>query len=706
MTESDKVEKHVFSEVTKPAEEDASPMPQRGSTQCTVISGSFALVRDEPASKTTDPHSSVQARDVCDGKVTSRGCDWADNHSPQPTTPVATRKRQRIHSPPSPEVNYEDGAWPQVKRVGDSGVQPLTPKPSPRYLVVESDTPGKPLSKCNMFAISKWFLGVSQSLQGRVSKSGSGFLVDCPSARVSWLMMRRDGSEFISLKIKVSEHRSLNSSKGVIWCPDLEGLEEAEILENLVDEGVSKVERCMRKKGGIKVPTHTLFLTFSRPTLPESITISCYLRCKVSLFVPKPLQCFTCYKFGHPSSKCKKKDNPLCGRCGHGIHEGTCPHAAFCSNCKGAHAPTSRQCPTYKKEALIKKIMSQRKIPFKEAKLEAEKEIEGSVPQKGKSYASAATAGTRAPAPNPSAPTTRNFDGIEMESQIGKGLPKAIRAEALALARNLGGTFRNRKESTSTQVEAPNTTGAKQAPKPNKKNQGSATQTQAKPGKATAPAPQAAEAKQASKPDKEPAPKTTKAGNNKGLAPTHQAARSQKVTPSSDPTSAPQAAGSEKEVTPAKQAAKPVSSSSKAKPGETPTPAPQAVGMKQALETPLPTSDNESEMEVASASTPQASEVQVSQTSPNSLKNGVSFATAAKEGTQNKARTKIDRPKEAYNFEFKLANQRAKKKSWSRKPRPNGDGPVVQNKYTPLGWNLSEDPEEMDANVSFPSDWN
>ena len=41
---------------------------------------------------------------------------------------------------------------------------------------------------------------------------------------------------------------------------------------------------------------------------------------------------------------------------------------------------------------MIKKIMVQRKIPFKEARNLAEQEIEGSVPQVGKSFANAAAA--------------------------------------------------------------------------------------------------------------------------------------------------------------------------------------------------------------------------------------------------------------------------------------------------------------------------
>ena len=725
MTESYTDQKHVFSEVAKQAGEDASPVPQRDSTQLTAISSPFPARLGE---RVQASGQDINTNDGIDWATYSQVSDWAScplpeegvslNESRESPEQSGPRKRSRIEAGlKSPEGRFADRAWPELElpSEGDAGTQHQPPKVTPRYLVVESITPDKPLTKCNIFAVNKWFKGVSTMLCGRVRKTGHCFLVDCPTERVSKMLLMRDGTEFISLKLRVSAHRTMNSSKGVIWCPDLEGIEEAEILENLQGEGVSHVERCMRKRGGIKVPTHTIFLTFDRPTLPESIIISCYLKCKVSLFVPKPLQCYTCFRFGHPSAKCRKKDKPICGRCGHEAHEDDCPQPALCPNCRGAHAPTSRQCPAFKKETLIKKLMVQKKIPFKAARLEAEKEIEGSVPQQGKSYANAAAAATgmQTQAPNLSAPTTTKTTK-QRSSQSGTELPGASRAEALASAIDLRETLRSTKNpkktknSSNAEPTAPGSNGAQQTPK-NKKKRGRANQTQAKPGQTTAPAPQAAVDKQAPKPTNQPA---SKAGANKATAPAPQAAVAKQASKpnkqpatkaghSKDPASAPQAAGSKQSSPSAEQA--PVPSTSKAKPG---------VETEQASKTPLPSSDTESEMEVTSESAPQATEVKqdsqpvTDNNKGDSLKNGVSFAAAAKEGAQNKARTKIDRPKEAYNFEFKLANQRAKKKSWSRKPRPNGDGPVVQNKYTPLGWNLFEDPEEMDANVSFPSDWN
>ena len=361
--------------------------------------------------------------------------------------------------------------------------------------------------------------------------------------------------------------------------------------------------------------------------------------------------------------------------------------------------------------------MVQKRIPFKAARLEAEKEIEGSVPQQGKSYANAAAAATgmQTQASNPSAPNTKKITR-QRQSQSGTELPGALRAEALASAIDLRETLRSTKNSSNAEPTAPGSNGAQQTPKNKKKKRGRANKTQAKPGQNTAPAPQAAVDKQAPGPAGRPA---SKAGQNKATAPAPQAAVAKqaskpgkqpttKVGHSKDPASAPQATGS---TSPSAEQA-PVPSTTKAKPG---------AEMEQASETPLPASDAESEMEVTSESAPQAAEVRQDSrpgtaednkgdssgspaTSPNSLKNGLSFAAAAKEGPQTTSKEK--EKSGGYKFEVKIAKANARKKPWSRKPRQKGEEPplLTQNRFAPLDGYGFMDPEEIDPNASFPSD--
>ena len=365
--------------------------------------------------------------------------------------------------------------------------------------------------------------------------------------------------------------------------------------------------------------------------------------------------------------------------------------------------------------------MVQKKIPFKAAKLEAEKEIEGSVPQQGKSYANAAAAATgmQTQTPNLSAP---NKTKSQKQSQTGTELPGAIRAEALAAAIDLRETLRSKRNSSNAKPTAPGSNGAQQTPK-SKKNRGRTNKAQAKPGNNTAPAPQAAVDKQAPKPANQPAPK---AGHSSATDSAPQVAVAKQASkpnrrPASkaghhnDPRPAPQAPGSQQVSPSPKQA--PVPSTSKAKPGDNPASAPQAAAMERAEATALPPSDDESEMEVTPAPASQVAEVvqnpqpvtdqnsKSPASSPNSLKNGFSFANAAQKGAKAKQTNKEPhKPKDGYNFEFKLARQTAKGKSRSDKTSSRGQETnfLSENRYSALDWSGFEDPEEMDENASFP----
>ena len=95
---------------------------------------------------------------------------------------------------------------------------------------------------------------------------------------------------------------------------------EVEIRDELKDQGVDGVNRVTSKEGKV-IPTNTLFLTFGSPELPKEITVG-YLKVKVALFVPNPMRCFNCSKFGHMSQRCKVAAQ--CTGCGQDKHEGQC----------------------------------------------------------------------------------------------------------------------------------------------------------------------------------------------------------------------------------------------------------------------------------------------------------------------------------------------------------------------------------------------
>ena len=90
------------------------------------------------------------------------------------------------------------------------------------------------------------------------------------------------------------------------------------------EQGVVEIHRVTVKRDTGKVPTNTLFLTFNTPDLPKEITVGC-LKVEVALFVPNPMRCFNCNKFGHTSQRCKVAAKcPGFGNDKHGVRDPSC----------------------------------------------------------------------------------------------------------------------------------------------------------------------------------------------------------------------------------------------------------------------------------------------------------------------------------------------------------------------------------------------
>ena len=420
-----------------------------------------------------------------------------------------------------------------------------------RYVVVESDTPGKAFDSLNPFVIKAWVKGVSTKLIDNTKPAKNGILINCPDKRTSELLLKRNGTEFMGLKIKVSVHRSLNTSRGAIWCPALAGMTEEEILVNMREENkdIVKIERCFKKPEGVKVPTHTLFIDFDRPKIPEYLYVGLN-RVKVELYVRPPMQCFNCQGFGHPSHKCKKQ--AVCKNCGHPTHEGKCTQPPKCPNCKGEHSPKSKKCPVYLQEYSYRKVMAEKKVSFNEAK----QMVESASPLQKMSYAGTLAAGAKqanrpTPAPKPALSKTFRSCAVQFPTEPNKEIPAAILTEAAALGRGLLESMKKKvnTKDASAQFSAATSSASKKGSKTkNKKNPAPST-PKTKTGGTPAPAHQAAgEAVQAAN-SAQPLPSSSKSSQEEVSAPAHQAAEKDQNDPTSSESemeetsaSAPQAA--------------------------------------------------------------------------------------------------------------------------------------------------------------------
>ena len=126
-------------------------------------------------------------------------------------------------------------------------------------------------------------------------------------------------------------------------------------------------------RNGIRRDTHTYILTFSTPDLPTSIKVGFQL-VKVDVYVPSPLRCYRCQRYGHHESNCRS--TPVCPKCvfeGEDHDQKTCSKPPLCVSCKSSHPTYSKECSVWKDEKEILSIKFKDNVTFLEARKTVEK---------------------------------------------------------------------------------------------------------------------------------------------------------------------------------------------------------------------------------------------------------------------------------------------------------------------------------------------
>jgi len=208
------------------------------------------------------------------------------------------------------------------------------------------------------FAVQKGVAALSGSTT-RVRKLRSGDLlieVDRQAYSESFQSLQ----SFLGVSVICAPHRSLNSIMGVIRHPEMAGCDTVELVRELRGHGVTDAKPLGR--------FGTFLLTFQLAQLPTSVPAG-YLRMAVTQYIPNPLRCYQCQRFGHGARACKKM-HPVCERCGSLEHVknscgSECPR---CVNCAGEHEASSKKCPRYVKEARIQRVRVENKLSFPEAR--------------------------------------------------------------------------------------------------------------------------------------------------------------------------------------------------------------------------------------------------------------------------------------------------------------------------------------------------
>jgi len=168
--------------------------------------------------------------------------------------------------------------------------------------------------------------------------------------------------------VNVTRHRTLNSCKSVVRSRELVSCDVAEITSELKSQGVTDAVIISVRDGSDegRRKTITVILTFNRPQPPSHIT-AIYLRIPVARYIPNPLRCFDCQRYGHGKAHCRRQQT--CSRCTEvGHDQPDCQQREQCVNCVGDHSAASKLCLKWKLEKRVQQIRVDNNVPFKQAR--------------------------------------------------------------------------------------------------------------------------------------------------------------------------------------------------------------------------------------------------------------------------------------------------------------------------------------------------
>ena len=306
---------------------------------------------------------------------------------PSPTTPPGPDPRSSLTSDLGPSQTTAPGtdprSSPEHARNTDPGTTQTTTcfsvwddgpylQPNGSYLIIKPKDEKVSFRRINIFWPTKYFRSICGAENLKIETPADGSLIVRTQTRAQTKALLKC-TNFCEKAVTVSLHPSRNSTKGTIFAPEMRFMTEAEIMEGLRPEGVSHVRRLTTFRNGERKDTSLLVLTFETTTLPDTL-LAGHIRYSVRVFIPNPLRCFACQRFGHSTKFCKQ--TPRCKKCGETPHDGSpCSAPIKCLSCNSTeHDSSSNECPVWKREKEICAVKVTRGISYPEARRTVEKE--------------------------------------------------------------------------------------------------------------------------------------------------------------------------------------------------------------------------------------------------------------------------------------------------------------------------------------------
>lgn len=240
------------------------------------------------------------------------------------------------------------------------------------YVHIKAIDGDVPIARRNRFLVAKILKGKTSNIT-KASYNAQGDLIlrikgEKEAEKV--LGMKAIGE----WKICVEKHKTLNTSKGVVYSRDMCWMTEKEVIEGLSEYKVTEAFFFKRKPReadpGSKVDARPFglgVLTFNTQEPPKRIRFG-FEYLDIKPYVPNPKRCRKCQRLGHTTKWCKNEEE-VCAECGQDRKENHVCGIKMCVNCcKPGHASSSRDCPRFLIEKEVEYIKIDQKMTNYEAK--------------------------------------------------------------------------------------------------------------------------------------------------------------------------------------------------------------------------------------------------------------------------------------------------------------------------------------------------
>ena len=255
--------------------------------------------------------------------------------------------------PSSNHPNFQDA----------SSVIPLNAK----KLFMTSQDNNVKLALLNPISLKRAIIELSGPVENiQFLKTGNLF-VTCETNSQLTTMIKKNAISINSkiIPVKFSLAYDELTTQGKIYAPNLDGTDLGDILAELKDQKVIKIEKLL--KDATKAHISLYLITFSGTICPEVVQVA-FCRYKVDRYYPAPRRCSKCCRWGHIKSMCKSQ--AFCAKCGEKGHDlASCTsEITKCPHCSLDHTAFSRSCQRVKDEKEIIKIKCDNKISYANAK--------------------------------------------------------------------------------------------------------------------------------------------------------------------------------------------------------------------------------------------------------------------------------------------------------------------------------------------------